>query len=219
MNDELDLDLSTEYEEPEEFIYRVFGRETKKISYGELQAFLEGNNIPLKAIEIVDEEDEDDHEADYEQLLLCDPEGNEVAMFVWDDLKTSDVLAEELDDFREMLDELKPAVNRPWLKKFFDEVTCCYALFITDNGFEAKNWEALAQLTNMLRLDIDGIEQSDSGPITNEDGSIILDFELEDEERDDTAWLPVTVALWEKDGWTTFAANEIDEYEDFLNAK
>ncbi|MDO5565656.1 MAG: hypothetical protein Q4G59_03290 [Planctomycetia bacterium] len=211
-----------ENEEQEEFWYRVFGRKSVKLTIDELQTLLEENDIPLMAVEVVDEENADNLEEDSSDIMLCDPNGDGVALLEFDDMETSDVLPEELDEFRSMINDLKPEMNRRWLLKFFDQVTCCYVFFMTDYAFDPDNWEALAQLTDLLRTAVDGIEQSDSGPITNEDGDIALDMpKSDDEEDEDDAEddFPCRVALRENEQWNSFEVNSVQEYEEFLNRK
>lgn len=198
------------------FYYRIFGTNPVKITFDELQECLDDREIPLMAIEMVSEEDADDPNATFEEILLCDLKGNEVATLVWDDIKTSDILGQELDEFREMISDYKPEVNRSWLLDFFDSVTCCYAFALSESAFETENWEALAELTDVLRLLVEGIEQSDSGPVTNETGDIVLDI-VDSEGEKDAEYFPCRVALREDGEWNTFEVQTAEEYEQFLN--
>lgn len=207
-----------ENEDQVDFFYRVFGRKSIKLTLNELQALLEENEIPLMALEVVSEENADNLEEDLAQILLCDPEGNDVALLEFDEITTSDVLPDEIDEFRAMVNDYKPEVNREWLVKFFDQVTCCYVFFMSDSAFDPDNWEALAQLTDLLRNAVDGIEQSDSGPITNENGDIALDI-ADNEMEEENNWFPCHVALRENEQWNSFEVQSVQEYEEFLNRK
>ncbi|MDD3586357.1 MAG: hypothetical protein PHQ75_04180 [Thermoguttaceae bacterium] len=212
-------DDNNENNEQEDFFYRVFGRKPVMWTRDELQNVLDENSIPLMAIEAVDEEDADDLESDPSEIMLSDPEGNIVALLEFDDLETSTMLPDELDEFRDMIDDYKPAANRDWLLKFFDQVTCCYVFTMLDNAFDQDHWEALAQLTDLLRMAVDGIEQSDSGPITNEEGDIVLDMPDDDDDQDAYDWLPCRVALQENEQWNSFEVQSVQEYKEFLNRK
>ena len=80
----------------------------------------------------------------------------------------------------------------------------CYCFTVMKAGFEDPNWELLGTLASWLREETGGIEQSDNGQITNEEGSIVLLVpDVDDEEE------PEFTESAELD-----SEDELDDYDD-----
>ncbi|MBQ6829092.1 MAG: hypothetical protein IJO46_13870, partial [Thermoguttaceae bacterium] len=102
-----------------EFFYRVFTTVDKKLWLAEIEDYLEKEEIPLSAIPIVDEADEDNLDAEPIQILFVDAEDREVAILEFDALSDSEMLAEEVAEFRELVGEMLPERNRAWAVEKF----------------------------------------------------------------------------------------------------
>ena len=192
------------------FFYRVFTPTEKSIWANEIEAFLEKENVGLTFYGVVEEESVDDLDAAPVELLLFDPDENQIASLVYDSLDDSAFLADEIEEFQDCVDEMLPVCNREWAHEKLAKTKGCYCFTVFDAGFGPANWDRLATLACWLREETNGIEQSDGGQITNESGEVILvvpdDVDVEDdgEGGDQTS--------------VDIAADEQDDVDDFVAA-
>lgn len=201
------------------YYYRVFSSVDKNIWGDEIDAFIAEQQLGFKVVGVVDEEDEDNLEAIPTSLVLFDCE-RAVAELYLDKLETSEILADELKEFHVFVDEMLPAVNRAWVHAQLDKTIACYAFDIKKAGFEVANWDKLSILAGWLRDATEGVEQSDSGLITNENGAIVLevpdDVDYEDDEdefEDDELEEELEEFDPELDEEESLDENEVDEEE------
>ena len=87
------------------FFYRVFTPTEKSIWANEIEAFLEKENVGLTFYGVVEEESADDLDAAPVELLLFDPDENQIASLVYDSLDDSAFLADEIEEFQDCVDE------------------------------------------------------------------------------------------------------------------
>ena len=201
-----------------EFFYRVFTTVEKKPWLAEIEDYLEKEEIPLSAIPIVDEADEDNLDAEPIQILFVDDEDREVAILEYDALSDSEMLTEEVAEFRDLVGEMLPERNRAWAVEKFAATTGCYAFQICEDGFEEANWDAVATLAAWLRAETNGFEQSDGGQITNENGAVVLVVPYDDEEsKEEDDWRSCSVALRADGGWAESELDSEAAFEKFLN--
>lgn len=201
-----------------EFFYRVFTTVEKKPWLAEIEDYLEKEEIPLSAIPIVDEADEDNLDAEPIQILFVDDEDREVAILEYDALSDSEMLTEEVAEFRDLVGEMLPERNRAWAVEKFAATTGCYAFQICEDGFEEANWDAVATLAAWLRAETNGFEQSDGGQITNENGAVVLVVPYDDEEsKEEDDWRGCSVALRADGGWAESELDSEAAFEKFLN--
>lgn len=170
------------------FFYRVFSTLEKKIWASEIENYLLEKQLGLSVCGVVEEDDVDDLYATPVELIFYDSEDREVASLVYDNLQTSEFLAEEVEEFQGYVDEMEPVCNREWIHDRLAKTVGCYCFTVMKAGFEDSNWELLGTLASWLREETGGIEQSDNGQITNEEGSIVLlDPDVDDDEESDFA--------------------------------
>ena len=201
-----------------EFFYRVFTTVDKKLWLAEIEDYLEKEEIPLSAIPIVDEADEDNLDAEPIQILLVDAEDREVAILEFDALSDSEMLTEEVAEFRELVGEMLPERNRAWAVEKFAATTGCFAFQMLEDGFEEANWDAVATLAAWLRSETNGFEQSDGGQITNENGAVVLVVPYdEDEEKEEDDWRGCSVATLVDGAWVESELDSVAAFEKFLN--
>ncbi len=169
------------------YFYRVFAAVDKNIWGEEIEKFVQENKLGFDVYGVVEEDKEEDLDAVPVSLVLMDAD-RRVAEIFYDKLESSDVLKGEIEEFHEFVDVMEPAVNRAWAHEQLNKTVACYAIAIEKAGFEIANWDKLSVLASWLRDETQGIEQSDSGLITNENGAVILDVpddvDLDDEDDD-----------------------------------
>ena len=166
------------------FYYRVFTTLDKSIWANEIDAFLNESKLGFDALGVVDEEDENNLEAVPIQIVLTDDQGREVAVLEYDRREDSDLLKEEIEEFNSLIDEMAPECNRAWVRDKLASVVGCYAFQILEPGFEGENWDRIATLASWIREETDGIEQSDGGQITNEQGAVVLATPDDEDDED-----------------------------------
>lgn len=81
---------------------------------------------------------------------------------------------EELDEFREAIEDLKPATAVAWLQKYFDRVKVIYAFQLLESVFDDENYPILAAIKEAIKQKVNGIFQADNEGFTNEAGAQIL---------------------------------------------
>ena len=167
------------------FYYRVFTSVERNIWGEEIESFLEETGLGLNVIGVVDEDDERDLDAEPTELLFFDEDESEVASLVYDTLETSEFLSEEIAEFQGIVQKMLPECNRAWVADKLAHSVGCYCFTVFDAGFLNENWDRLATLAEWLRDETNGIEQSDGGQITNEQGAVVLVTPLEDGADDD----------------------------------
>lgn len=164
------------------FYYRVYGQKEAEIWQQECETFFKENDIPWKAVEIRDEENPDDPE--YVTLEILDENDNVIAAMERDD-PSSPILHSELEEFHGLTEEMLPEVNRDWFRKILDNVKICYVFSLDEDVLGEENWDMFLDLTQMIRDKTDGIELSDDGQITNEEGYLALFLPPADDEEDE----------------------------------
>ncbi len=201
------------------FFYRVFSTLEKNIWASEIENYLLEKQLGLSVCGVVEEDDADNLEATPVELIFYDSEDQEVASLVYDNVQTCDFLVEEVEEFQGYVDEMVPICNREWGHDRLSKTVGCYCFTVMKAGFEDSNWESLGTLASWLRDETAGIEQSDNGQITNEEGNIILlvpdmDDEEESEGEDSVEFDPAD----ELDYFDVDESDEIEEFEAAIRA-
>jgi hypothetical protein len=81
---------------------------------------------------------------------------------------------DELDEFREIIQDFKPLSAVKWLADYFDKVKVIYAIQLLSPAFEGVNFEIVSSIKNKIWDKTGGIVQADNEGFTNEDGYQIL---------------------------------------------
>ena len=202
-----------------DFYYRVFASVEKDIWTSEIKARIEETNLGFELAGVFDENDADNPDARPIELILYDEDENPVASLVYDKLATSDFLADEIAEFTDVADEMAPECNREWVKAKLAQTVGCYCFTVHEAGFFNVNWDRMTKLASWLREETNGIEQSDGGQISNEEGQIVLivpddDGFIDDDddvEEDDVVDFNIIDA---EDDFTDDDGDEVDDEED-----
>jgi hypothetical protein len=81
---------------------------------------------------------------------------------------------EELEEFREELEDGKPEAAAKWLENYFGNVKVIYAFQLLNLAFEDSNFPIISCLKTTIWNETGGILQADNEGFTNEDGYHIL---------------------------------------------
>lgn len=122
-----------------------------------------------KAMLAVDE-GSDDH---WRQLLLAHPDGTEIAILEHHGAD-DDLLAEEIQEFRDEIADCKPQSGALWLKDYLQRIRAIYALQVLDGVNAADGWAIFGALKAAIWQRTGGIFQADGEGFSNPEGYHIL---------------------------------------------
>lgn len=81
---------------------------------------------------------------------------------------------EELEEFRAIIQDYKPASAVEWLCKYFDTVKVIYAFQLLNASFDDSNFPIVSSIKNTIWNRTNGILQADNEGFSNTDGYHIL---------------------------------------------
>lgn len=81
---------------------------------------------------------------------------------------------DELDEFREIIQDYKPTSAVKWLTNYFDKVKVIYAFQMLNESFEDSNFKIISCIKEEIWNKTNGILQADYEGFSNEDGYHIL---------------------------------------------
>jgi hypothetical protein len=113
-------------------------------------------------------------EAEWTQLELALADGTPVAAIERDGAGTSDLVAEEIEEFLEEIEDCKPVSAARWLAEYLPGVRTIYAFQVLAGVDEPTGWEVLGAAKNALFSAVGGIIQADDEGFTDEAGYHIL---------------------------------------------
>jgi len=132
-------------------------------------------------------------------LLVANAEGEEIMQIERNPVVEGDLGFEELEEFKESIEEYKPASAARWLLSFFDRVKVIYAFQLLEGAFENNNFAVVNSVREIIWNKTGGIFQSDAEGFTNEEGYAIL-WQFSDEAKGE--W---NMAVHDGDGqWIRF---------------
>lgn len=124
----------------------------------------------LKKCTLVLEEGTD---TDWKQILLMQSNGEEVAVVERNVVNADSLGQEEIQDFLEGMDNLKPRSGADWLKAYLPTVKTIYAFQVLGQTKDS-GWSAIGSLKGKLWNALGGIFQADGEGFSNEAGYHIV---------------------------------------------
>jgi hypothetical protein len=106
----------------------------------------------------------------WDELLLAQTSGEEIAVIERNVVTEGSMAAEELEEFIEELEDLKPASGAEWLRSFLPGVKAIYAFQILSGFDKEVGWSAIGTVKSKLWNELGGILQADGEGFSNEDG-------------------------------------------------
>ena len=123
---------------------------------------------------------------------------------------------EELDEFKEEIEDCKPTSAVMWLTKFFDKVKVIYAFQMLNAAFDNGNFEIITSIKTKIWNKTGGILQADNEGFSNDHGYHVL-WQFSDNV---TGEWSCAVKNW-LGGWDNFVIDlgDTKQREDFQNGK
>jgi hypothetical protein len=81
---------------------------------------------------------------------------------------------EELDEYRDELEDFKPTSAAKWLTSYFDQVKVIYAFQMLNAAFDGNNYDIVNSIKTKIWNRTGGIFQADGEGFSNEEGYHIL---------------------------------------------
>lgn len=107
-------------------------------------------------------------------LNILNADGEPLAQLERNPVIEGELGQEELDEFKEDIQDYKPASAVKWLTNYFDKVKVIYAFQLLNAAFEDRNFEIISNIKTKIWNKTKGILQADNEGFSNEDGYHIL---------------------------------------------
>lgn len=107
-------------------------------------------------------------------LEVANDNGNALAQIERNPVVDGELGQEELDEFRQIVEDCKPTSAANWLTDYFDKVKIIYAFQMLNAAFEGDNYEIVDSIRTKIWNRTGGIFQADGEGFTNEEGYHIL---------------------------------------------
>lgn len=134
----------------------------------------------------------------WDSVLVESKSGVAIASVERAPVAAGSLAAEELEEFREEIEDCEPASARAWLAAYFLRVRTIYAMQILSGARRRGDWQAIRVIQSVLWSSAPGIFQADGEGFSNEDGYHIL-WQFADDESG-----PRRMAVRRDDGWQAF---------------
>ena len=147
---------------------RILGKKNPTITVDQLNKVLIKHNF--KASIII----ENGNNRDWTQLTVKDEQDNEFLVIEKNIVEPGQLGADEIQNFKEEIQDCKPKTAVKWLIKFFDKVKVIYAFQILSAIDNKNNWTIFGELQELFFNNTNGIIQADNEGFSNEEGFHIL---------------------------------------------
>jgi hypothetical protein len=151
------------------YFIRVLGAQDPDIHIDELIQSLTADGLTTKI-----EFDPTEQPGKWTMLDILNADGKPLAQLERNPVIEGEIGQEELDEFKENIQDYKPASAVKWLTNYFDKVKVIYAFQILNAAFEDRNFEVVSNIKTKIRNKTKGILQADNEGFSNEDGYHIL---------------------------------------------
>ena len=150
------------------YYIRILAERDEPISLSSMKSLLETENVDG------DIDLEEGSEDNWEQVVLQDSTGQEVAIVERSVVSSGSQAEEELGRFAEEIKVYRPASASKWLLEYFPKVKAIYAFQILDFVEDGNGWAVLATVHQGVKERLGGIVQADGAGFSNTDGHHIL---------------------------------------------
>lgn len=151
------------------YYIRILGTKDPDIHLDELLENLEADGLSAKLAFV-----KGDTPDRWTHLEVANDNGNALAQIERNPVFDGEPGQEELDEFREIVEDCKPTSAANWLADYFSNVKVIYALQMLNAAFEGDNYEIVNSIRTKIWNRTGGIFQADGEGFSNEEGYHIL---------------------------------------------
>ncbi|GAB2811027.1 hypothetical protein [Ferruginibacter profundus] len=191
------------------YYIRILGSQNPDIQVDELIQSLAADGLTAKF-----EFDPTEEPSKWTMLDILNADGEPLAQLERNPVIEGELGQEELNEFKEDIQDYKPASAVKWLTNFFDKVKVIYAFQMLNAAFDDGNFEVIDNIKTKIWNKTKGILQADNEGFSNEDGHHIL-WQFSDTVTGDWScavrnWL----GKWEKFVMDLGDTNQRQEFQD-----
>jgi len=150
------------------YFIRIFSPSDKVPSIAKMRTALASEN--LAGVLTVDTGTQDD----WAQLLLAHPDGLEIACIERNASSDDDLVAEEIEEFLELIEDCKPPNAAAWLAEYLTTVRTIYALQLLGGTDEGDGWDILHKVQHSILTQAGGVTHADGEGFYDQDGYQVL---------------------------------------------
>jgi len=151
------------------YYIRVLGSQDPNIHFDEFIDALKQDGLTAKF-----ELDPSEQPGKWTMFDLLNQSGEVLAQIERNRVIDGELGQEELNEFRENIQDFKPTSAVQWLTNFFDNVKVIYAFQLLNAAFNDSNFEIVGSIKAKIWNRTKGILQADEEGFSNEDGYHIL---------------------------------------------
>lgn len=151
------------------YYIRVLGSQDSNIHIDELIQSLASDGLTAKF-----EFDPNEEASNWTMLDILNSDGEPLAQLERNPVVGGELGEQELDEFKEDIQDYKPASAVKWLTNYFDKVKVVYAFQMLNAAFNDENFEIISNIKTKIWNKTNGILQADNEGFSNEDGYHIL---------------------------------------------
>ena len=176
------------------YYIRVLGTADPDIHIDELIRGLA--NDDLTALFSINENETADN---WTVINVANSDGEDLMQIERNPVVDGELSKEELEEFRELIQDFKPTSAVKWLDKYFDKVTVIYAFQLLNASMDDKMLSIVGSVKSTIWSKTGGIFQADNEGFSNEEGYHIL-WQFADEVTGD--WNMAVIDFF--GNWTNF---------------
>ena len=151
------------------YYIRVLGSQDPDIHIDELIQSLAADGLTAKF-----EFDPTEQPGKWTMLDVLNADGEPLVQLERNPVTEGELGQEELDEFKDDIQNYKPASAVKWLTNYFEKVKVIYAFQMLNASFEDSNFEVVDNIKAKIWNKTKGILQADNEGFSNEDGYHIL---------------------------------------------
>ncbi len=148
---------------------RVLGSQDPDIHIDELIHNLRQDGLTAKF-----ELDPNEQAGNWTMIDVLNADGTALAQIERNPVIDGELGQDELDEFKEIVQDYKPASAVQWLTNYFDRVKVIYTFQLLNAVFDYNNFEIISSIKATIWNKTGGILQADNEGFSNEDGYHIL---------------------------------------------
>ena len=151
------------------YYIRVLGTQDPNIHLDELLQNLKAEGLTAKLSFA-----EGDEPSKWTILDVANETGDTLAQIERNPVLDGQLGKNELEEFKDEIEDCKPTTAVEWLTNFFDKVKVIYAFQMLNAAFDNENFEIISSIKTKIWNKTSGILQADHEGFSNEDGYHIL---------------------------------------------
>ena len=151
------------------YYIRVLGSQDPNIHIDELIKSVADNGLTAMF-----QFDQTENPGNWTVLEISNQNGDVLAQLERNPVLEGELGEDELNEFKEIIQDYKPVSAVKWLTTYFDKVKVIYAFRILQAAFEGRNFEIIGSIKTKIWGKTEGILQADNEGFSNEDGYHIL---------------------------------------------